>query len=120
MSTPDELLALLDGKALGFRPQRTHGHEGVSIVATNGEVLNHEQRTAMDRFEMLDRSGHRCFCTALDIPGLGRPCCATGLTLPMSTRAEFKADGGDVGAGAFGESRPQRPTLHLVEGDEEP
>lgn len=86
---------------LGLRPQG----EGYSIEQGPDErLLCEQERTAMARFHMLKDNGHRCFCTTLDVPGMGRPCCVTGFTLPISDRATFEACGGDM---LSGEPRPR-------------
>ena len=100
-TTADDLLEYVR-KKLALRPDK----DGESVEFANGVLLNEEQRTAMARYRMLKAAGHRCFCTSADVPGRGKACCITGVTLPMSDRATFEADGGDVGSGTFGEGDP--------------
>lgn len=108
----DDLIALV-ARAGGLRPAPEH-----NIALPSGEVLevhslqyweetdhlvSPEERAALARWDMLRGAGHRCFCTALDVPGKGKPCCITGVSLPMSDRATFLEEGGDMYSGKFGD-----------------
>ena len=88
-------------RKLGVRPCSGVGGPGLSVKDFRGVVLNSDERAKLSRFDMLNASGHRCFCTTLDVPGRGKPCCVTGVPLPMGTRAEFEAAGGDVATGEY-------------------
>ena len=77
--------------------ETVNGHDAYSIeIAPDGAIMTEAERTVMARYRMIRANGHRCFCTTDDVPGMGRPCCVTGVLLPMSDRATFERDGGDM------------------------
>lgn len=108
----DTLIALIV-RAGGLRPAPEHdmalpsgevvGMYSLQYWQETGHLVSHEERSALARWDMLKNTGHQCFCTALDIPGEGKPCCITGVSLPRSDRATFLKDGGDMYSGKFGD-----------------